>query len=157
MALEEPERFLRSVNQLFYENTADNAYASLFFGSYDDEKRLLRYANCGHLCGLLLRSRGELQRLDSTCTVLGLFPDWACSILECSIDCGDTLALYTDGVTESLNDVDQEFGEDRLVDALRRKRSLPAQDLALSVVEEVQTFSAKKQHDDITLIIAKGK
>ncbi|HET9790588.1 MAG TPA: PP2C family protein-serine/threonine phosphatase, partial [Candidatus Angelobacter sp.] len=97
------------------------------------------------------------QRLDSTCTVLGLFSDWECSILECSIDCGDTLALYTDGVTESLNDLEQEFGEDRLTDVLRRNRALPAQELALSVVEEVQNFSAKKQHDDITLIIAKGK
>lgn len=157
VALDDPERFLRSVNQLFYENTADNAYASLFFGSYDDQQRRLRYANCGHLCGLLLRSDGELERLDSTCTVLGLFPDWDCSILECGIECGDTLALYTDGVTESLNDFEQEFGEDRLIDILRRTRSLPAQELALSVVEEVQNFSAKKQHDDITLIIAKGK
>jgi len=157
VALDEPDRFLRSVNQLFYENTADNAYASLFFGSYDDEKRRLRYANCGHLCGLLLRSDGDLQRLDSTCTVLGLFLDWHCSLLECSIDCGDTLALYTDGVTESLNQLEQEFGEERLIDLLRRKRSLPAQELALSVVDEVQSFSAKKQHDDITLIIAKGK
>ena len=157
VALEEPERFLRSVNQLFYENTADNAYASLFFGSYDDQQRRLHYANCGHLCGLLLRSDGDLERLDSTCTVLGLFPDWDCSILECGINCGDTLALYTDGVTESLNDFEQEFGEERLMDVLRRKRSLPAQELALSVVEEVQSFSTKKQHDDITLIIAKGK
>lgn len=157
VALEEPERFLRSVNQLFYENTADNAYASLFFGSYDDTRRRLRYANCGHLCGLLLRSDGGLQRLDSTCTVLGLFPDWDCSILECSLECGDTLALYTDGVTESLNEGEQEFGEERLVDVLRQKRALPAQELALSVVEEVQNFSARKQHDDITLIVAKGK
>ncbi len=62
-----------------------------------------------------------------------------------------------DGVTEAFNDFEQEFGEDRLIDVLRRKRSLPAQELALSVVEEVQSFSAKKQHDDITLIVAKGK
>jgi len=157
VALDEPERFLLSVNQLFYENTADNAYASLFFGSYDDQQRRLCYANCGHLCGFLLRSNGELERLDSTCTVLGLFPDWSCSMLQCSIECGDTLALYTDGVTESLDQNEQEFGEERLVDLLQRTRSLPAQELALSVVEEVQNFSAKKQHDDITLIIAKGK
>ena len=78
-------------------------------------------------------------------------------MLQCSIECGDTLALYTDGVTESLDQNEQEFGEERLVDLLQRTRSLPAQELALSVVEEVQNFSAKKQHDDITLIIAKGK
>ena len=56
MAWDEPQRFLKSVNNLFYENTAENAYASLFFGAYDDDARRLRYANCGHLCALLLRA-----------------------------------------------------------------------------------------------------
>jgi serine phosphatase RsbU (regulator of sigma subunit) len=156
VALEAPERFLRSVNQLFYENTADNAYASLFFGTYDDRTQCLRYANCGHLCGFLFGSDGYLHRLDSTCTVLGLFPDWDCSMAECRLNCGDTLALYTDGVTESLNESQEEFGEDRLIELLRQNRSLPAQELAASIVEEVQRFSSNKQHDDITLIIAKG-
>jgi serine phosphatase RsbU (regulator of sigma subunit) len=156
-ALDEPQRFLKSVNQLFYENTADNVYASLFFGTYDNQNRQLRYANCGHLCGLLLAADGSLCRLDSTCTVLGLFPDWECSIQETRLDCGDTLALYTDGVTESLNAAQEEFGEDRLIDLLRRNRGLPAQENVLSVVEQVRRFSANKQYDDITLIVAKGK
>jgi serine phosphatase RsbU (regulator of sigma subunit) len=157
VALEEPQRFLKSVNRLFYENTADNVYASLFFGTYDNQSRRLRYANCGHLCGLLLAADGSLRRLDSTCTVLGLFPEWECSIQETHLDCGDTLALYTDGVTESLNGAQEEFGEDRLIELLRRNRSLHACELAQSVVEEVRHFSANKQYDDITLIVAKGK
>lgn len=157
VALDEPDRFLKSVNRLFYENTADNVYASLFFGTYDNQSRQLRYANCGHLCGLLLAADGSLHRLDSTCTVLGLFSEWECSIQETSLGCGDMLALYTDGVTESLNAAQEEFGEDRLVDLLRRHRSLPAQENVLSVVEQVRRFSANKQHDDITLIIAKGQ
>jgi serine phosphatase RsbU (regulator of sigma subunit) len=157
VALDEPERFLKSVNRLFYENTADNVYASLFFGTYDNQSRQLRYANCGHLCGLLVGADGSLRRLDSTCTVLGLFPEWECSNQETRLDCGDMLALYTDGVTESLNDFQEEFGEDRLIELLRRNRSLHACELAQSVVEEVRHFSANKQHDDITLIIAKGQ
>ncbi|HKW74471.1 MAG TPA: SpoIIE family protein phosphatase [Terriglobales bacterium] len=157
VALDEPERFLKSVNRLFYENTADNVYASLFFGTYDSQSRRLRYANCGHLCGLLLSADGSLHRLDSTCTVLGLFPEWECSIQETPLDWGDTLALYTDGVTESLSAAEEEFGEDRLIELLRCNRTLSAHDLARSIVEEVQHFSAKKQYDDITLIIAKGQ
>jgi serine phosphatase RsbU (regulator of sigma subunit) len=157
VALEEPERFLKSVNRLFYENTADNVYASLFFGTFDDQSRQLRYANCGHLCGFLLGGGGNLQRLDSTCTVLGLFSEWECSLMETRVDCGDMLALYTDGVTESLNASGEEFGEDRLIELLRHHRSLPAQEITRSVVDEVQRFSAEKQYDDITLIIAKGK
>ena len=82
IALDQPQRFLRSVNQLFFENTTESAYATLFFAEYDDQARRLRYANCGHLCALLLRSDNTLERLDSTATVLGLFKEWDCSIGE---------------------------------------------------------------------------
>src|SRR5262245_16658031 len=101
MALDDTPRFLQSVNQLFYENTPANAYASLFFGDYDDRTRHMSYANCGHLSALLLRGGDTLERLGSTCTVLGLFKEWECSMAECQITAGDTLALYTDGITES--------------------------------------------------------
>jgi serine phosphatase RsbU (regulator of sigma subunit) len=156
-ALDDAERFLRSVNQLFCENTADNVYASMFFGAYNDRTQRLRFANCGHLSGLLLRRQASLERLDSTCTVLGLFPDWECSMSECHLHAGDTLVLYTDGVTESFNPRQEEFGEERLLDALRRHQGLPAHDLARAIVREVQDFSSNRQHDDITLIVAKGK
>ena len=81
VGLDDPQRLLRSVNQLFYDNTADSSYATLFFAEYDDRAQRLRYANCGHLCGLLLRGdETQMERLDSTCTVLGLFKEWDCSI-----------------------------------------------------------------------------
>jgi serine phosphatase RsbU (regulator of sigma subunit) len=149
--------FLRSVNELFYENTADNVYASLFFGDYDDRSRYLRYANCGHLAALVLRRDQTVQRLDSTCTVVGLFKDWDCSIAECAIAPGDTLALYTDGITESFNDKGEEFGEQRLIEALEKHRALPVTDLLPAIVGEVRQFSPYEQHDDITLIVAKGR
>ena len=77
--LTQPKAFLRSVNQLFYANTAESAYASLFFAEYDSESRRLRYANCGHLSGLILSSDDKLFRLDfSTATLVGLFPNWDC-------------------------------------------------------------------------------
>jgi serine phosphatase RsbU (regulator of sigma subunit) len=154
IALDQPQQFLRSVNQLFYENTVDSAYATLFFAEYDDKVRRLRYANCGHLCALLLRDDHTLERLDSTCSVLGLFKDWDCSIGECRLSPGDTLALYTDGVTESFNDMGEEFGEQRLVEALRRHRGLLPQTLLAAILEDVRQFSPHEQYDDITLIVA---
>jgi serine phosphatase RsbU (regulator of sigma subunit)/predicted enzyme related to lactoylglutathione lyase len=157
IAWEEPQRFLQSVNSLFYENTAESAYASLFFGAYDDQTRLLRFANCGHLCALVLRGNGSLDRLDSTCTVVGLFNDWDCSMAECQLFAGDTFALYTDGITESFNDNGEEFGEQRLIDALRQYCKLPPQEMVNSIVDEVLSFSAREQHDDITLIVARSK
>jgi serine phosphatase RsbU (regulator of sigma subunit)/catechol 2,3-dioxygenase-like lactoylglutathione lyase family enzyme len=155
IALNEPQRFLRSVNQLFYENTADGAYATLFFAEYDDTLRHLRYANCGHLSALLLRHDDSLERLDSTGTVLGLFPIWDCSVAECRLRSGDTLALYTDGITESFNDKGDEFGEAGLIDALRRHRQLCSKLMVGSIVDEVQRFTPDEPHDDITLIVAK--
>lgn len=70
----------------------------------DDNAQRLRYANCGHLSGLVLRTDRTLQRLDSTATLLGLFAEWDCTIGECTLLPGDTLALYTDGITEAYND-----------------------------------------------------
>jgi serine phosphatase RsbU (regulator of sigma subunit) len=74
---------------------------------------------------------------------------------QCHLFPGDTLALYTDGATESFNDAGEEFGERRLIEALRQNRDLPPKALMVSIVDEVRRFSPHEQHDDITLIIAK--
>ena len=155
VAMDQPRRFLQSVNQLFYENTADNSFATLFFAEYDDKARRLLYANCGHLSPLVLRRDRALERLDSTCTVLGLFQDWDCSIEERKLFPGDTLVLYTDGVTESFNEAGEEFGEQRLIEALRGHADESCQDLLASIVDEIRRFSPRVQHDDVTLIVAK--
>jgi serine phosphatase RsbU (regulator of sigma subunit) len=155
IASHEPQRLLRTVNELFFNNTADDAYATLFFADYDDVTQRLRYVNCGHLSPLLLRESNRLERLNSTCTVLGLFKEWDCSVEECQLAAGDLIALYTDGITESFNAAGEEFGEQRLTEALRRHRQLSSRDLLTAIVEEVQRFSPHEQHDDITLIVAK--
>jgi serine phosphatase RsbU (regulator of sigma subunit)/catechol 2,3-dioxygenase-like lactoylglutathione lyase family enzyme len=157
LALAQPEAFLRSVNRLFYENTIDSAFASLFFGVYDDESRRLRYANCGHLSGLLLKPDSSCERLSSTATLLGLFRDWDCSIGECQLKPGDTLALYTDGITEAYNDQGEEFGESSLIDRLQQHRDAPCQDSLTAITHEVRALNSNEQHDDITMILAKCK
>ena len=155
LALEEPERMLRTVNQLFYENTSDSAYATLFFAEYDDCTRRLRYANCGHLPPLVRRVDGATERLDSTATVLGLFRDWDCAIGEARLSCGDTLVLYTDGVTESFNDAGEEFGIQGLIESLDRHGSLSPRSAISGIVDEVRRFAPAEQQDDITLILAR--
>ena len=155
IALTHPELFLRSVNRLFYDNTVDSAFASLFFAEYDDESQRLRYANCGHLSGLVLRDDKTCQRLDSTGTLLGLFQDWDCSFSECELQPGDVLALYTDGITEAYNDKGQEFGEESLVERLRQSRTQSCQAALEAITNEVRSFGTGEQHDDITLILAK--
>lgn len=155
LAREHPHLLLRSVNRLFYQSTTDSAYATFFFAEYDGLARRLRYANCGHLSALLLRQGDKLERLESTGTVLGLFQDWDGPTMECPLYPGDAFALYTDGVTESFNRREEEFGENRLVAALRRHRAKPAAGMVSSIVEDIQRFSPEEQHDDITLIVGK--
>jgi len=157
IALDQPQRLLCSVNQLFCDNTPDGAFATLFFGEYDDAASRLRYANCGHLPALLLHSDDTVERLEATATVLGIFKDWDCEIGECQLRLGDTLALYTDGITESYNSADEQFGEQRLIEALLRHREASSQAALASIVHEVQRFNPHEQHDDITLIIAKHR
>ena len=157
MALDDLPRLLKSVNQLFYENTGESSYATLFFADYDDANRRLRYVNCGHLprfsfapvralkitmTGLgrfpstdpserestpwgNATRRQAVERLQPTCTVMGLFPRWECSVAEVQLAPGDTLLLYTDGVTEAENAQGEEFGEDRIIEILRAQRHLP--------------------------------
>jgi serine phosphatase RsbU (regulator of sigma subunit) len=155
IALHQPQQFLRSVNRLFHENTTDSAYATLFFAEYDDRLRRLRYANCGHLSGMLLRSGGEIEHLDSTGTVLGLFHEWECLIGERQLYPGEILVLYTDGITESFNERGEEFGEERLADSLCANRDLCATELIAAILDKVRRFSPHEQHDDVTLIVAR--
>jgi len=156
-AMDEPRRLLQSVNHLFCENSPEGAFASLFFADYHDPTGGLRYVNCGHLSALLLRRDGTLDRLEATSTVLGLFRQWECAVGERRLEPDDVLALYTDGVTEAFDEAGEEFGEERLVDALRRHRDRPPESLLAKLVEEVRSFSPHEQYDDLTLIVARRR
>lgn len=155
IALEYPRQFLQSVNQLFFDNTIESAYATLFFAEYDPRAQRVRYANCGHLPGLILRSDDTLDRLAPTATVVGLFREWECEIGESALAPGDTLVLYTDGITEAFNDRREEFGEARLIESFRRYREERPQALIDAILGDVKSFSPHEQHDDMTLVVAK--
>ncbi len=155
IALDQPQAFLRSVNRLFFENTSDGAYATLFFGEYDARAGKLRYVNCGHLPALLVRSDETVEKLEATCTVLGLFHNWDCDVEERQLSVGDMLVLYTDGVTESFHEDYEQFGEERLLETVLKHREAPPREIISRVVEEVQRFNPHEQQDDITLIAAK--
>jgi serine phosphatase RsbU (regulator of sigma subunit) len=156
IAADQPQTLLRLANRLFYENTNDNSYATLFFAEYDDRSRRLRYSNCGHLTPVLLRSGERVEALEPTSTVLGLFDDLESRIGEVQLHSGDVFLIYTDGITEALNESGEEFGTERLLSTLRRSSDLPAKKLLEMVIDEVQKFSSnEQQRDDMTLIVAK--
>jgi serine phosphatase RsbU (regulator of sigma subunit) len=155
IAAEQPDQLLRSVNRLFYDNTADNAYATLFYSEFDDRTCRLRYANCGHLPGLVVQRDGTVTRLSSTAPVLGLFSEWSCSTEEIQLSHGDLFAIYSDGITEAFNQRDEEFGEERLLDVMTRARDQSPSHIVTTVLEEVRRFSGDRQRDDVTFIVAR--
>jgi sigma-B regulation protein RsbU (phosphoserine phosphatase) len=164
MAVDDLPQLLASVNRLFNQSTDDASYATVFFADYDDSSHKLRYANCGHLPALL-RSACEgsqashgpkVEWLHSTCTVLGLFEDWRCEIAEVRLAPGDTLVLYTDGVTDAANAAGEEFGESRLLNTLEKHSDLAAGPLLEEIVGAVQQFSSgSEQQDDVTVVVAR--
>jgi sigma-B regulation protein RsbU (phosphoserine phosphatase) len=148
---------LKSANQIFFENTEPNHYATMFFGIYDDAQRSLRYVNCGHNPPLVLRANGDLERLSATATIMGMFLDWECEVGEISLHPGDRFAIYTDGITEAEAPNGEEFGEDRLVRTLRELSGKPAAIVLKETIAAVQVFSPAEQTDDLTLVIGSVK
>jgi serine phosphatase RsbU (regulator of sigma subunit)/uncharacterized glyoxalase superfamily protein PhnB len=156
-APEDPKRALGAVNTHLFTNTTASAYATLFFGRYRPADGRLRYVNCGHPPALLVRSDGSVDELSATTTVLGLFGEWQCGMGSTSLRPGDTLLLYTDGVTECLDASGDEFGPERLSEVARRGVGRPAQAVLDDIVDALRAFGLPEQGDDMTLIVAKRR
>jgi sigma-B regulation protein RsbU (phosphoserine phosphatase) len=151
-ALLQPAHVLETVNRHFFDSTTAERFATLFFGIYDDRTRGLRYVNCGHVAPLLLRASGELETLDPTATPIGAFRHWSCTEREVCLRPGDTLLIYSDGVTEAEAPSGEDFGEERLVRCLRDSHGQPPRSLVHCIVESVSEFSHGSRYDDVTVV-----
>jgi sigma-B regulation protein RsbU (phosphoserine phosphatase) len=155
-ALLRPSDVLTAVNRHFFESTAAERFATLFFGIYDDGTRRIRYVNCAHVSPFLLRASGEVVKLCATATMLGAFQVWKCREASVDLRRGDTLLLYSDGVTEAGIEHGDEFGEERLERILRENAGTPASELVAKVIEEVSAYSGPARSDDVTVVALRG-
>ena len=143
------------LNRHLVETTDGARFATLFFGVYDDAARTLRYLNAGHLPPIVLRRDAAAHRLEPSGTVLGLFPSQRYEEQSVSLEPGDRLVVFTDGITEAEAPGGEMFGEERLLDSLRRLSHLPAEELPQRLLAEVTAFVGRShQQDDITVITA---
>jgi sigma-B regulation protein RsbU (phosphoserine phosphatase) len=148
---------VNSINHQLCRSTEANRFATLFLGMYDDSVRTLSYTNAGHNPPMLVRREGAIQRLTVGGMMAGAF-DWA-SYEEATVtlDRGDTLVIFSDGLTEAENGRGQEFGEDRLAKLIISNRHLGANELRDTVFEAVQKWSGEGERaDDQTLVIIKA-
>ena len=157
LATEDLTALLASLDHSFDEATAGNHFATLFFGHYDDVRRRLRYANCGHQPPFLLRAGGGVERLGVTGGAIGLLDEWTCAVEEIVLEPGDLLALYSDGVTEAMSPTGEEFGEARLLEALSLHRDRPLTEAMERVVGAVRAFGGAEQSDDLTLVLVRAR
>jgi sigma-B regulation protein RsbU (phosphoserine phosphatase) len=122
-----------------------------------DVNRALLYANGGHLPPLLRRASGDWEKLESTGTVLGLLDDVSYEGGAVSLEPGDTLVLYTDGITEAEEPAGGFFDEDNLMAAVDSSAEMPPQGIAGYVAAELERFSPGPPSDDRTLLILRRR
>jgi phosphoserine phosphatase RsbU/P len=148
---------IQHINGLVYEASATNRYATFFYAQYDPTSRKLRYVNAGHNPPMLRRKKGdgyEFIRLEEGGTVIGLFPDFPYKEAEIEMFPGDVLVAYTDGISEALNDAEEEFDEVRLMEAIRTCPDRSAANISSYILEHVDAFTAgAPQHDDMTIVV----
>jgi sigma-B regulation protein RsbU (phosphoserine phosphatase) len=144
-------RVCERVNRFLAERTAPERYATFFVGRLTEDA-FLSYVNAGHNPPFLLRG-GELQRLSGGGVPLGLFARAEYELQKIRLQPGDLVLCYTDGVTEAMSPDHEEFGERRLLQAVRAHDGRPAADIIAAVRLAVdQHTRGAPQHDDLTLL-----
>jgi phosphoserine phosphatase RsbU/P len=143
------------LNKQIYASTSAAKYATFWFGVYDERTRELTYTNAGHLPPILIRD-GRAELLEVTGTVVGMFPVVKYEQRKLTLQCGDMLVAYTDGIPEPENAYGEEFGEPRLTELLLRYQQLPVEEIIGKVMDSVVLWtSAPELPDDMTLLVAK--
>jgi sigma-B regulation protein RsbU (phosphoserine phosphatase) len=148
-----PSELCQQVNRVLCGNIAEGRFISFFYCVVDTEEGVLTYANAGHYPPILVRACGEVERLAAGGPVLGVFPDGAYEQGQVAIRTGDRLVLYTDGITEAQDHLDEQFSEERLEAVIAANRGCSAPALQARVSDAVAAFTSGHFQDDATLIV----
>jgi sigma-B regulation protein RsbU (phosphoserine phosphatase) len=148
-------RLVSQLNQYLYANTSAEKYTTLCLGLYDEVASSFVYTNGGHLPPALVR-KGAVTRLDVNGTVVGAFPFAEYGESRISLEPGDLLVFFTDGVTEPENEYGEMFGEERFLDLVARHAHLGEDEIVRTVVESVREWTGSDElQDDMTLLLAR--
>jgi serine phosphatase RsbU (regulator of sigma subunit)/pSer/pThr/pTyr-binding forkhead associated (FHA) protein len=157
--IEEPKSLAEAMtrlNRITSANCPSNRFISLFFCILDGDTGELTYCNAGHNPPLIVRKSGEVEEITGGGPVLGILDSVEYFEQRARLDEGDTLVIYSDGVTEASNTQGDEFETDRLGEAVLRSRAQSAAAILNEVNRAVAEFTAgAAQSDDITLIVAR--
>ncbi len=132
-------------------------FTTAFFVELDPVTCALTYVRAGHNSPILRRASGQVERLEVGDLPLGIEPNVRYEPAATTLQTGDTLVIFTDGVVEAVNSLDQEFGETRILQALQVSPGVSAEQTLKNLLAAVDAFTgATRQHDDITLLVLRA-
>jgi sigma-B regulation protein RsbU (phosphoserine phosphatase) len=147
------ERLVESLSDMMLADTRGQKFMTMFVGLLDQPNRTLHYVNAGHVQPAVVRVNGDVEYLTEGGMVVGLFPGVRYERGHVKLYPGDVVVACTDGITEANNAIEEEFGNQRLVDLVTRERRLPAQEIVQMVMNEVEEFSRAGTHEDDRVIL----
>ncbi len=149
---------VKSVNQYLAENTPTNRFVTLFVAVLDPQTGTLQYINAGHNPPLVGRIGGQVEQLESGGFPLGILPMADFEVGEINLEAGESLVIYSDGVSEANNLQEEEFGMERLVQVVNRNLNSSAAGMRDKIESALSAFTkTAAPNDDITLVIVKRK
>ncbi len=149
------EKIVSNINAILAETTEGNKFVTMFIGIIDTENKMLTSINAGHNPPLLINTKGEVKQLKKGGMVLGLFEGIKYQTETTKLEAGDTLFLYTDGLTEAENNLGEEFGMVNLIETVKALKEKQCQALTNDVIEIISEFSGHNFNDDLTLLCIK--
>jgi len=148
---------MAKVNYLLWESIERNQFVTAFYGILDASNRTLAFSNAGHNPPLLIKANGETGFITSGEQPLGMFRDTRFHQYHVVFEPGDVFVLYTDGATEAESPEGEEFGRDRLVDAVKESLHKPARQMIASIQMAVLDWTASAgANDDVTFFVIKA-
>jgi phosphoserine phosphatase RsbU/P len=152
-----PHISMAKVNYLLWESIERNQFVTAFYAVLDASNKTLAYTNAGHNPPLLMDADGTARFIERGGLPLGMFRATRYYEYYLPIEAGQTLVLYTDGVTEAVNSASEEYGRDRLERIVREGRSLSARALIDLIYEDILRWTnGRGSHDDMTFFIVKA-
>jgi sigma-B regulation protein RsbU (phosphoserine phosphatase) len=147
---------ITSVNRYLADNTPANRFVTLFIAELDPATGIFQYINAGHNPPLIGRVGGGIEQLSSGGFPLGILPSAEFEVGQTQLQCGEAVIVYSDGVSEANNILEEEFGVDRLTDVVRRNLASSAAGIRDKVESALSAFTqTAPANDDITLVIVK--
>ena len=151
-----PSYVIGHVNEVLYEVTSADRFATLFYGIANMQEMTFVYCNAGHPPPLLCRKSGETVNLYTGGLIVGSFEDARFDDGRVQLDEGDVVVLYSDGLIEKANERDEIFGIDRLEKAIKDCHACPVEEIRDHVIDVWRAFvGSGRQDDDTTMIVVK--